>query len=89
MLGEIGLTGAHQTLRRQQRQRLPGDRARSNDRTVSVLAPIDEMFFEFLRELEKTADRFPSNPRRRRSTAGLRTSRARAQEMYRWLETRG
>jgi len=63
--------------------------ARSNDRTVSVLAPIDEMFFEFLRELENTADRFPPDPRRRRSTAGLRASMARAQEMYRWLETRG
>lgn len=70
MLGGIGLTGARETLRRHQRQPLPGDREGYNDRTVSVLAPVDETLFEFLRELAKTADRFPPDPRHRLSIPG-------------------
>ena len=62
LLGEIGLAGARETLRRQQRQPLPGDREGYNDRTVSVLASTDDTLFEFLRELEETADRFPPDP---------------------------
>lgn len=70
ILGEIGLAGARETLRRHQRQPLPGDREGHNDRTVSVLAPTDETLFEFPRELDKNADWFPPDPRRRRSRPG-------------------
>ena len=65
ILGEIGLADVRETLQRQQRQPLPGDREGYNDRAVAVLAPTDETLFEFLRELEKTADRFPPDPRHR------------------------
>jgi hypothetical protein len=59
ILGEIALAGARETLRRQQRQPLPGDSASTHDRTVRVLTPTDETLFEFLHEIGETADQFP------------------------------
>jgi hypothetical protein len=49
---------------------LLGDSVGSHDRTVTLLAPADETLFEFLRELEKTAGRFPPDPRHARSWPG-------------------